>query len=324
MKRPNRTLSILSLSALDVLAMSTGVFVLLVVILMPYYRMTFDAGAESAGLRVATEALQAEIDEARRAAAAEAAAASEAEAEADHMLRAAADLRASAASLRDEADAADGRAGADDRLVGQMQATLNRRIIPALDLVFVIDTTASMALVTKELALSMAGLVRILERLVPSLRIGVVAYRDHELGGWVTRDLPLRSTSVALGDILAFTESLEASRIGGRTVTEAVYEGLGTALAMSFRPGAKQTVIVIGDAAAHQLRQAATLAMARGFAGSGPRRSVSTLFVPTRSFRRFGRGDREFFAALANAGRGAFTQNEGELLEGILLSVLEN
>ena len=45
MKRPNRSISIFSMSALDVLAMATGVFVLLLVMLMPYYRKTFDANA---------------------------------------------------------------------------------------------------------------------------------------------------------------------------------------------------------------------------------------------------------------------------------------
>ena len=46
MRRPNRSISILSMSALDVLAMATGVFVLLLVMLMPYYRKTMDAEAE--------------------------------------------------------------------------------------------------------------------------------------------------------------------------------------------------------------------------------------------------------------------------------------
>ena len=46
MKRRSRELSIFNLSALDVLATATGVFVLLVVMLMPYYRKSFDANAE--------------------------------------------------------------------------------------------------------------------------------------------------------------------------------------------------------------------------------------------------------------------------------------
>ena len=46
MRRRDRTISILTLSALDVLAMATGVFVLLLVMWVPYYRRTLDANAE--------------------------------------------------------------------------------------------------------------------------------------------------------------------------------------------------------------------------------------------------------------------------------------
>ena len=53
MKAPRRQLSIFTMSALDVLAMSTGVFVLLVVLLMPYYRRVHDAHAELEAVRVA-------------------------------------------------------------------------------------------------------------------------------------------------------------------------------------------------------------------------------------------------------------------------------
>ena len=69
MRRPSRTVSIFTLSALDVLAMATGVFVLLVVMLMPYYRKTFDAGAEMEGLRLGISEMQAEIEVSESAAA---------------------------------------------------------------------------------------------------------------------------------------------------------------------------------------------------------------------------------------------------------------
>ena len=61
MKRPNRNISILSMSALDVLAMATGVFVLLLVMLMPYYRKTSDAHAEIEAARVAAAEAHAEV-----------------------------------------------------------------------------------------------------------------------------------------------------------------------------------------------------------------------------------------------------------------------
>ena len=61
MMRPKRSISILSMSALDVLAMATGVFVLLLVMLMPYYRKTMDAEAEIEAVRVAAAESLAEV-----------------------------------------------------------------------------------------------------------------------------------------------------------------------------------------------------------------------------------------------------------------------
>jgi hypothetical protein len=61
MRRRNRSISALSMSALDVLAMATGVFVLLLVMLMPYYRKTMDAHAEIDAARVAMAAAHAEV-----------------------------------------------------------------------------------------------------------------------------------------------------------------------------------------------------------------------------------------------------------------------
>ena len=321
LRRRDRSFSIFSMSALDLVAMSTGTFVLIVVILLPYYRKTFDAHAEMADTRAAMETVLAEADAVRRDAALETRAAAEARAAADRMLRGADEMEAAATSLRDDANAADGKAGDDDQKVREMRALIQQRVIPQLDLVIVIDTTASMGKVLRELSLSMAGLVRILERLVPSLRIGFVAYRDVDLPGWVVRDFTLQPTSVALDQILGFANELTAANVGGRTVDEDVYAGLLAALAMPFRSSARRTVIVVGDAAAHPHEQSAALSSARQFNNSGDA-SISTLFVSTESFRRFGRNDRHFFRDLARAGGGTFNQTGGQLIEGILLSVL--
>ena len=106
-------------------------------------------------------------------------------------------------------------------------------------------------------------------------------------------------------------------------MTEAVLPGLQRALAMRFRGYARKTVIVIGDAAAHPGEAKRTLSLARAAAGGGGPR-VSTLFVPTEGYRRFGSDDREFFGALARAGGGEAYRKEGELAEAVLLSVLED
>ena len=52
------------------------------------------------------------------------------------------------------------------------------------------------------------------------------------------------------------------------------------------------------------------------------RRNVSALFIRTPSSVRFGRGDRKFFKAMADAGKGNFNDHSGQMIESILLSVL--
>ena len=125
-------------------------------------------------------------------------------------------------------------------------------------------------------------------------------------------------------DLSEVRVSLAPAPVGGTTVHEDLDLGLEEALRMQFRPTAKQTVIVIGDAAAHRPEQSYTLRIASQYADSGPRRAISTLFVPTRSYLLGGRGDREFFQDLARAGGGGFNQHSGQLIEGVLLSVLED
>lgn len=322
MKLPNRTLSIFTLSALDVLAMSTGVFVLLVVMMMPYYRKTFDAGAEMEGLRVAVLELQAEVQDAEQAAAADLTAAQEAMRQAEEAERAAATARAAAADMQRAALTA--TAPPTPRAPAAAAPRPRRTaIIDELDLVFVIDASGSMEQVLRDLSQSLQGIVRVLERLVPSLRVGMVAYRDYDVGGWVVNPLPLTPTRTRLAVVTGFAGNLRAAKAGGATVTEAMLEGLRTALQMNFRPGAKRTVIVIGDAAAHPNEQAAALQLVRSFAASGRERSVSALFVSTEAFRRYGRGDRAFFERLARAGSGVFTDHRGEMLESVLLSIFQ-
>lgn len=323
MKRRQRGLAIFNLSALDVLAMATGTFVLIVVILMPFYRKSFDAHAEIEDVRVASAELEAQVESIRNAAAADQRAASSARAEASEITEQASSALAAAASRRDETEALSDRAGEAERLVASLESQAEQRVIEELDLVFVVDTTASMANVLRDMALSMAGIVRVLERLVPSLRVGFVAYRDHDFRDWVVRSLPLTPTDSGLAVILDFAHGLRPPPRGGRTTREAVRAGLEEAVRFRFRPEAKQIIIIVGDAAPHRREEGATLAIARQFVAANPRRSVSPLFVTTKSYLLFGTGDREFFAALARAGAGEFTDHKGQMMESVLLSVLE-
>ena len=323
MQRPSRETSIFNMSALDLLAMATGTFVLIVVILLPYYRKEFDAHAEILDLKAATDTQSAEAEDILRAAVAEARAAAQLQAEADQTLNAAANARAAAASLIQEADQLDAPGGKTEKKAERKNATLIPKTIEKLDLIIVIDTTSSMEETLTDLRLSIRGLIRILERLVPSLRIGIVAYRDHDFGTWVTRSLQPTSTELQAGEIYEFVKRLRHAERGGPTPREAVYTGLNRAVAMSLRPDAQQTILLVGDAGPHRDKERSTLGLVRRFADGGPKRNVSAHFVSTASYRAFGSGDRNYYKRLAEVGGGEFSDQQGSMIEKVLLAVLQ-
>jgi hypothetical protein len=309
MKRANRTISIFSMSALDVLAMATGVFVLLLVMLMPYYRKTFDANAEIEAARVAEAASLAEVRSLEGTAARHRAEAAAAAAQA-------AELNARAAALEQAT-----RRSTEPQLVGAATDS-QRQVIEAIDLVFVIDTTASMTPVIRELAVSMRSIVRILQRLVPSVHVGISAYKDRDTGLAPVITFPLTPTDPFLPRIVGFVESLEASPIGSRTLEEDVHLGLEAATLMRWRPDARQVLVVIGDAEAHPEYMNETFWRARNFVQGHELRTLSTLFVTTPSSLSAGQRARPFFQALATAGNGSFNDHTGSMVESVLLSVL--
>jgi Mg-chelatase subunit ChlD len=322
MKRPSRTLSIFTLSALDVLAMATGTFVLIVVLLMPYYRKSFDAQAEIEEVRVESATVSAEVEKLRQAAGRDRAAAAEAQAEAETLRSAAAALERTASQRQEQVQAADAETAARKRRIEEMRKRAEQRVVEELDLVFVVDTTRSMQPVLDELAISMKSIARILERLVPSVRIGFVAYRDRDAGVKPLIALPLTETDTGLERLLRFVSRLKISPRGSATLEEDMLLGLTRALSMRLRPDAKQSVIVIGDAAAHPWEASKTLNRAKRFARRAERNSISALYVSTPSSRSFGDTARGFFVDLAAAGGGEFSEHSGRMIESVLLSVL--
>jgi hypothetical protein len=315
MKVRRRQLSIFTLSALDVLAMSTGVFVLLLVILMPYYRKVHDAHAELAAVRVA-----------------EAETASQVRTIADHATLLAGEaatleadvarLAGAAASIEAETAAGIRRAQGQSNTEVEGGGNVKTPVIDKLDLVFAIDTTASMGPVLGEVAAALESVVRILESLLPSVRVGVVAYRDRDTGLPPIRVLPLRPAERELAEVIAFIESLAASPVGSLTIEEDVNLGLQAAIGLPMRADARQAIVVVGDAAAHEHEQPEALSRARLFVGAQELRSVSALFTATPSSAARGNRARNFFMALASAGNGDFNNHTGSMIESIVLSVL--
>lgn len=327
MRRRRREVALFSLSALDVLAMSTGVFVLLMVMMMPYWRHTLDAEAKTARLA-------AETGSARAAAALSAAEAAAATARAQALAEQTAPLTATTAALT--AAAARDRRAADAAAratlapppqppgpVPPSPRPVGTPVVAALDLVFVIDRTASMTGAIRALSLDMTSIVRVLERLVPSLRIGVVAYADRDTGGPPLSLLPLTATDAAgLARVIGFLDRLQSATVGSRSIEEDVLLGLQTAVGLAFRPGAAQSLVLIGDAMTHPGDVAAAEALVRRFVQAQPRRTLSALFVLTPNARARGDLDRAFFRGMAAAGNGSFTDHAGSMIESVLASVI--
>lgn len=315
MKRRQRQLQIFTLSALDVLAMSTGVFVLLLVMLMPYYRKVQDAEAAIEAVRIAEAATRAEVEEVRRDALAIGGEAAALEAELARLQAAVAEIEAeNAAALQAML------ARSNQEVAGG--GNVDTPVIDRLDLVFVIDTTASMGPVLREVASTLGSVVRILESLVPSVRIAVVAYRDRDTGLAPLRALPFRPARADLSRIEGFLRDLAASPVGSPTIDEDVDLGLEAAVGLGYRGGARQAVILVGDASAHLLERRQAVERVRSFVRSDPRRTVSALFTPTPSSIRRGNVARGFFRAIAQAGNGDFNDHAGSMIESVLLSVL--
>jgi von Willebrand factor type A domain len=308
MKRVDRSVLLLTMSALDTLATAIGVFVLLVALLMPYYQNSFDLEATITQLRVAHEQNAAELEVVKDRVAEESAKAAAALTEAQQ-----ASAEAAAIEVKVQRRPEPSPKLADDT---------KGRSVDALDLVFVIDTTASMTPAIRELAASMRSVVRILQRLVPSVRIGISAYKDHDIPFPPVIAFPLTPTDPYLPRIVGFLDSLEASPVGSRSIDEDVHLGLEAATLMRWRPDAKQVLVLIGDAEAHPENVNETFWRARNFVQRNERRTFSTLFVTTPSSLSAGNVARSYFQALAKAGNGTSNDYAGSMIESVLLSVL--
>ena len=320
--RRRQSLEVLSISALDVFASALGVFILISILMFPYYLKQPSLALEQAGARAElsaaghaiTEAEQAEADAHDRKLSAEAAR----EDALDRLRQAELAAARSAYDLAQaEAKATSPAPRVERKSTGKQKVSL---AISDLDLVFVMDTTGSMRDELRDLQANLVGVIRVLHRLAASLRVGFVAFKDRK-DAYVTRVFPLnRMDGVLLQRIVNFVRDIEAK--GGGDVPEPVDVALEAAVDMLWRGEAQGRIIVIGDATVHAANRSRTLGLAERFrrsssGGEWPR-SVSTIYTGK------GSAARGFFRSLAKAGGGEFSVHQGQMIESVLLSVLQD
>lgn len=136
--------------------------------------------------------------------------------------------------------------------------------LPHIDVVFVVDATGSMADEIRTVKTHLTKIIKEVENGQPRpvLRVGVVAYKDHELEEreYVTKKLDL---TYNINRALDFISDIEAS--GGGDLPEAVADGLHVAVnemkwndvyvaqnqQVRHYPWTKKLIFLIGDAAPH-------------------------------------------------------------------------
>jgi hypothetical protein len=127
-----------------------------------------------------------------------------------------------------------------------------------LDVAIVVDATGSMQNVIDEMKRRLTDLTGTMQRLVPTARIGAVAFRDRDDGKVATaprksEDFLVRWTDLTFNakKVQTFLGGIVAE--GGGDWEEAVKDGLETAMRqMKWRADAKKVIILVGSSPPHK------------------------------------------------------------------------
>ena len=282
MKKRSREINVFSISALDLFASALGAFILISIVLMPYF-------------------LNVEPDEI------------------DRLRRALAESRQQLQQSRAETARAKQQVARLQRQVSQLLKAPKYQF-PDLDLVIALDTTGSMGKEVASLKNDIVGLTRVLQRLSPSLGIGVIDFKDRCDPVTMVTQFPLqRVTSSTLRDLVGFTRTMKAGGKCNNLPEEALAEALEAAIASNWRKESKARVIVIvTDNPPYKDKEADAMNAARNAASRSPPVKTSTVFRNTGRSKSNTKG---FLRSLAEAGKGKFVPSGSTFWASILLAL---
>lgn len=142
-----------------------------------------------------------------------------------------------------------------------------------LEMVITVDATNSMTPVIDAVKVDIDGLILFLGDLSSSLRLGLVAYRDHDNRGRLLEAHPF-STDIA--SIRNFLFGLQTP--GGDTYPEAVFDGLSASRQFNWSRAAERVILIIGDAPPHEEDESKLRGLLEWFRGQGF--TIHTVHVP--------------------------------------------
>lgn len=138
-----------------------------------------------------------------------------------------------------------------------------------LDVALVIDATDSMQFVADSLKSRLLKLIASLHKMVPTTRIGIVAYRDRG-EEYVTKWVDLSFSTSKLQD---FVSNLQAG--GGGDWPEAVFDGLEAAVNdLKWRKNSKRVIVLVAGSPPHPDTVSNVLGLAQNFQAQGGMVSV--------------------------------------------------
>jgi Mg-chelatase subunit ChlD len=150
--------------------------------------------------------------------------------------------------------------GAGEKFSGSFARDIQGARKMGLDVVFIFDATSSMAEFLRQVKIKIANLVMSFKTLVPTTRIGLVAYRDRG-DTFVTKAYPLTHKTQQLQQFLQGIDP-----VGGGDREEAMDEGVRVAInEFNWDKSSKKIILIIGDAPPHREEMQKTIDMIAKF-----------------------------------------------------------
>jgi hypothetical protein len=196
----------------------------------------------------------------------------------------------------------------------------------AIDVVFVLDATGSMAQELASIRSEMKTIIGVLRRLSDEVNVGFAAYIDRAVP-WT---VPLESVDrhprgeANLKKLLQGVEDVQL--VGNEDWPEEVYGGLVKATSMKWptKGDRRQCIVLIGDARAHPEDHLKSIDLVKGWVGAGKNRSLHAVFTPPLElvseplFQEEMKLSSDYFREISLAGKGQFHQGQDNLLGSIL------
>ena len=209
----------------------------------------------------------------------------------------------------------------------KMEKTPPKVAFPPLDLVIALDTTGSMHNQIKGLKNEIEQIAGLLLKFAPSVGIGIIDFKDRCEGSRALRAFPLTEINdVSIHNLSRFTRSIRRGNYTrcNKDSEEAINLAFESALAMPWRSEAKARIIVIiSDNPAYPETQASVLQQANQFAAAREGNRVSTVHVPTWGYELGLTNGAEFLERLAKACGGQFVGGGGSFTATILLALAD-